>query len=254
MQVDGKSASGSQRLSQNMKIYFAGEFDVEPEQSGLLRDGSISAEKETAEARACVALRFPEGTKKIQFRYGISLISQEQAEKNLVREQGQAFDMAKVIKEGRKEWNETLSNIRVEGGTEDQKTVLYTSYYRTFERPVCLSEDGRYFSAFDGKVHDDDGHPFYTDDWIWDTYRAAHPLRALIQPQKEEDIIESYLRMAEQMGTKWMPTFPEMTGDTRRMNSNHGVAMVALADSTSSTRTMGTSRPSARDRWRTCQT
>ena len=32
--------------------------------------------------------------------------------------------------------------------------------------------------------------------------------------------------MAEQMGTDWMPTFPEVTGDTRRMNSNHAVATV----------------------------
>ncbi|RAZ18580.1 glycoside hydrolase family 92 protein, partial [Klebsiella oxytoca] len=71
---------------------------------------------------------------------------------------------------------------------------------RTFERPICMSEDGRYFSAFDGKVHEDNGTPFYTDDWIWDTYRAAHPLRTLIDQQKEEDIIASYLRMAEQMG------------------------------------------------------
>ena len=45
----------------------------------------------------------------------------------------------------------------------------------------------------------------------------------------EEPIIDSYLRMAEQMGTQWMPTFPEITGDSRRMNSNHGVAMVADA-------------------------
>ena len=229
MQTDSRFVSGSQRLSKNMKIYFSGEFDIKPEQSGLLKDGKISEKWITEEPRACAALRFPKGTKTIRFRYGISLISQEQAEKNLNREQGKAFDMAKVIRDGRKEWNETLSNILVQGGTEDQKTVLYTSYYRTFERPVCLSEEGRYFSAFDGQVHDDGGKPFYTDDWIWDTYRAAHPLRALIQPQKEENIIESYLRMAEQMGTKWMPTFPEMTGDTRRMNSNHGVAMVADA-------------------------
>ena len=209
--ADGRNASGSQRLSRNMTIYFNGEFDVEAERT---KEGSFF---------------FPAGTKKIQFRYGISLISNEQARKNLLREQGKAFDIAKVVKDGRKEWNETLSNILVEGGTDNQKTVMYTAYYRTFERPVCLSEDGRYFSAFDGKVHDDEGKPFYTDDWIWDTYRAAHPLRALIQPQKEENIIESYLRMAEQMGTLWMPTFPEMTGDTRRMNSNHGVAMVADA-------------------------
>ena len=92
-----------------------------------------------------------------------------------------------------------------------------------------MSEGGRYFSAFDGKVHEDNGTPFYTDDWIWDTYRAAHPLRTLIDQQKEEDIIASYLRMAEQMGNMWMPTFPEVTGDTRRMNSNHAVATVADA-------------------------
>ena len=229
MQSDTRTVSGSQRLSDNMSIYFSGEFDCDPIETGALRDGKITGEKASAGRGVCTALRFPAGTKKVRFRYGVSLISTEQAAKNLVREQGKDFNLAGVIKNGRKEWNETLSNILVEGGTDDQRTVLYTSYYRTFERPVCLSEDGRYFSAFDGKVHEDGGKPFYTDDWIWDTYRAAHPLRALIQPRKEEHIIESYLRMSEQMGTNWMPTFPEMTGDTRRMNSNHGVAMVADA-------------------------
>lgn len=229
MNVKGRNSSAHQNLSRNMAIYFSGEFDVEPEETGILRDGKISQEWSVDERRACAAVRFPVGTEKISFRYGISLISAEQALNNLNREQGTKFDIDAVVAAGRRIWNETLNNIQVKGGTEDEKTVLYTSYYRTFERPVCLSEDGRYFSAFDGKVHDDDGHPFYTDDWIWDTYRAAHPLRALIQPWKEEDIVESYLRMAEQMGTNWMPTFPEMTGDTRRMNSNHGVAMVADA-------------------------
>jgi predicted alpha-1,2-mannosidase len=32
--------------------------------------------------------------------------------------------------------------------------------------------------------------------------------------------------MAEQTPNFWMPTFPEVTGDSRRMNSNHGVATV----------------------------
>ena len=229
MQLDGRMASASQRLSHNMNIFFSGEFDVEPEQVGILSDGQISGKKQIEKSDACGALRFPAGTKKVCFRYGISLISVEQARKNLSREQGSVFNLAKVADEGRKEWNETLKNIMVQGGTEDEKTVLYTSYYRTFERPVCLSEDGRYFSAFDGKVHEDNGKAFYTDDWIWATCRAAPPLRALIQPEKQENIIESFLRMAEQMGTNWMPTFPEMTGDTRRMNSNHGVSMVADA-------------------------
>ena len=139
------------------------------------------------------------------------------------------YDVQALAASGREVWNDALGSIQVEGGTEEDKTVFYSSFYRTFERPICMSEDGRYFSAFDGKVHDDGGTPFYTDDWIWDTYRAAHPLRTLIEQEKEEDIITSYLRMAEQMGNMWMPTFPEVTGDSRRMNSNHAVATVADA-------------------------
>lgn len=229
MNVHDNRAEGYQQLSSNMRIFFSGEFSVKPIESGVLRDGSIQADQNRAEGRqSCVAFRFPAGTRKISLRYGISLIGETQAYYNLNREQ-KGFNRKAVEAEGRRVWNETLGHIQIKGGTEDQKSVFYTSYYRTFERPVCLSEDGRYFSAFDGKVHFDDGVPFYTDDWIWDTYRAAHPLRALVFPKAEEDIISSYLLMAEQMGTQWMPTFPEMTGDTRRMNSNHGVAMVADA-------------------------
>lgn len=229
MNVHGNRAEGYQQLSSNMRIFFSGEFSVKPIESGVLRDGSIQTDQNRAEGRqSCVAFRFPAGTRKVSLRYGISLIGETQAYYNLNREQ-KGYNRKAVEAEGRRVWNETLGHIQIKGGTEDQKTVFYTSYYRTFERPVCLSEDGRYFSAFDGKVHFDDGMPFYTDDWIWDTYRAAHPLRALVFPKTEEDIISSYLLMAEQMGTQWMPTFPEMTGDTRRMNSNHGVAMVADA-------------------------
>lgn len=220
---------GYQSLDERTKVYLAVEFAEKPDKIGMLDNGGIGNSTHAEGRNACLVAEYPVGTDRVDLRYGVSFISTKQALKNLRRDQPGKFDREAVAKAGREEWNKKLSNIIVEGGTEDQKTVLYTSYYRTFERPVCLSEDGRYYSAFDGKVHDNNGHLFYSDDWIWDTYRAAHPLRALIEPEKEEDIVESYLRMAEQMGTEWMPTFPEITGDTRRMNSNHGVAMVADA-------------------------
>lgn len=229
MHCTGNAISGFQRLTDQTKVYIYAEVDRSPMQMGALENGAINASKTSVEGRnACIALRYADGTPQVRLRYGVSFISEEQAKKNLKREI-QHFDVDIVAAKGRRIWNEALANIQVKGGTEDQKTVLYTSYYRTFERPICYSEDGKYWSAYDGAVHEDGGIPFYTDDWIWDTYRAAHPLRALIQPKKEEHIIESYLRMAEQMGTLWMPTFPEVTGDSRRMNSNHGIAMVADA-------------------------
>lgn len=229
--VEDNHVSGYQQLTGNTRVYLYVEMETAPMQAGILSDGGrLDATRNHAEGgNACAVLRYAEGTQKVRLRYGVSFISEEQAQKNMLRELTDGFDVDKVAAKGRAVWNEALSKIRVDGGSDDQKTVLYSSYYRTFERPVCMSEDGRYFSAYDGKVHDDEGKPFYTDDWIWDTYRAAHPLRCLLDVEKEEDIVESYLRMAEQMGTCWMPTFPEITGDSRRMNSNHGVAMVADA-------------------------
>ncbi|MDR1682620.1 MAG: glycoside hydrolase family 92 protein, partial [Candidatus Symbiothrix sp.] len=67
------------------------------------------------------------------------------------------------------------------------------------------------------------------DDWIWDTFRATHPLRVIIEPEMETDMIHSYIVMTRQMPRPWMPNFPEVTGDSRRMNANHAVAMLADA-------------------------
>jgi len=174
-----------------------------------------------------VVLSFDESTDDVLVRYGVSFIDENQAKSNLESEIPD-FNLAKVADNGRRIWNETLGKIKLGRGNEDDKVVFYTSLYRTYERMVCLSEGNRYWSAFDGAVHEDE-EPFYTDDWVWDTYRAVHPLRVLIEPEKEVDMINSYARMSEQMTDHWMPTFPEVTGDSRRMNSNHAVAFVADA-------------------------
>lgn len=202
------------------------ETDVQPDREGILQDTAIKYEQTKATGKdACIILQYPEKTKQIKVRYGISFISTEQAKKNLRREIND-YDLNRIARNGRDTWNNMLGKIAVEGDCEESKTIFYTSLYRTYERMICLSEDGKYYSAFDGKIHDDNGTPFYTDDWIWDTYRATHPLRVLIEPEKEVDMINSFIRMAEQMDEFWMPTFPEVTGDSRRMNSNHGVATV----------------------------
>ena len=138
----------------------------------------------------------------------MSFISTEQARKNLQREI-KTYDIETVKAEARKVWNEALGRIELTGGCDRDKTVFYTSMYRYYERQICMSEDGQYYSASDGKVHKDNGSPYYTDDWVWDTYRAAHPLRVLLEAEKERDIIRSFVTMAQQTDSLWLPTFPE---------------------------------------------
>ena len=226
MKWDGKAVTGYQNLENNARVFIYLETDIAPVTAGVIREGEISFSETSASGRnACVVLGFPEEAGKVRLRYGISFINEQQAAKNLEREI-QGFDPDPLIAEGRRKWNEALGKIKVEGGSEDDKVVFYTSLYRTYERPVNLTEDGRYFSAFDGKVHSTEGIDYFTDDWIWDTYRATHPLRVLIEPELETNIIISYLRMTDHMEKPWMPTFPVVTGDNRSMNSNHGVATV----------------------------
>lgn len=222
---NGSALSGFQILGNNTKVYISMMPEEMPESISILKGGQLSEGTNTEGRNACLVLKYPKGTKKLHVRYGISFIDNTHAENNLKREV-YGKDIATLHATARQIWNDALNKIKVNGGSESDKTVFYTSLYRCYERPVCLSEDGQYYSAFDGKVHDDNGRPFYTDDWIWDSYRAHHPLNALIDSKKEEDIINSFIIMAEQMDNFWMPTFPEVTGDSRRMNSNHGVASV----------------------------
>lgn len=229
MSVDGNIVKGYQKLQNNTIVYLYLEIDRNPEDTGVISDDKFDNSKKASDGEnACVALKFSKGVTKLKVRYGVSFISSEQAAKNLHREI-KDYDLKSIESKGRRLWNETLGKIQVNGDDEDQKTIFYTSFYRTYERMICISEDGNYFSAYDGKVHNDNGIPFYTDDWIWDTYRATHPLRIIIEPQMESAMINSYVVMTQQMPRPWMPNFPEVTGDSRRMNSNHGVAMVADA-------------------------
>jgi len=225
--VDKNTVSGYQQIADYpTKVYLYLETDVDPEKGGIIKDSAIEYDQTIAAGKdACAILQYPDATAQVNVRYGISFISVEQAKNNLRREIND-YDLERVAGQGRDIWNNALGKIAVEGDCEESKTIFYTSLYRTYERMICLSEDGKYYSAFDGKIHEDNGIPFYTDDWIWDTYRATHPLRVLIEPEREVDMINSFIRMAEQMDEFWMPTFPEVTGDSRRMNSNHGVATV----------------------------
>ncbi len=221
----GDAISGFQTIDGNTRVYIYLKPEQTPESISVLKEKGLVSEKEASGKNACVVLKFGQGAKTVRLRYGISFIDSDQARKNLNREIPD-YDLKSLQENGRKIWNESLEKIEVTGGTDNEKTIFYTSFYRTFERPVCISEDGRYYSAFDGTVHNDNGTPFFTDDWIWDSYRAHHPLRILVDPTKEEQILHSFVEMAGQMKHNWWPTFPEITGDSRRMNSNHGVASV----------------------------
>jgi predicted alpha-1,2-mannosidase len=204
--------SGEEQFN-GMKIYLYGEFSA-----------PVAFKPTASEDRSSISVS-AQGAKLLEFRYGISFISVDQAKSNLTREiPTWGFDRVKQA--GKARWNETLGRIAVDGGSEAQRKVFYTALYRSFERMINITEDGRYYSGFDHKVHEDP-RPFYVDNWLWDTFRALEPLQTLLNPDVEADKIQSYVRMYQQSGI--MPTFALVTGPYACMNGNHAAPWLADA-------------------------
>ena len=169
-----------------------------------------------------VSVTFPENSPSTVFlKYAVSYISSEQAKKNFEKEvEESSFD--ELTASGRKAWEKVTNQIQVKGGTEAQKRTFYTALYRTYERMVDVNEYTQYFSGYDRQIHKSE-RPFYVDDWVWDTYRATHPLRTILDPQLQNEILNSYTLMYEQSG--WMPTFPQVHGNHMCMNSYHSASI-----------------------------
>ncbi|MCP4452597.1 MAG: glycoside hydrolase family 92 protein [Planctomycetes bacterium] len=157
----------------------------------------------------------------VQLKYAISYISHEQAKQNFDEELA-SVGFEKLTRKGKTAWDRVLDQIKVKGGTKAQKRTFYTALYRTYERMINVNEGGRYYSGYDGKVHESD-QPFYVDDWVWDSFLAHHPLRAMLNPEQEGHMLDSYVKMYEQSG--WMPTFPQVHGNHMCMNCFHSSAI-----------------------------
>ena len=187
--------------------YFYAVADRPFDSSGTRCGERLSAEGSASGRDVGAWFSAPAGFGKVCFRVGISYISVEQARANLEAETG-GLAFGAVKQRSRDIWVKALGRIRVEGGTDRERRIFYTSLYRTYERMVDQSEYGRYYSGFDRCVHED-ARPFYNDDWMWDTYRNLHALGILLDPARKADELQSYARIYEQWG--WVPSFPELT-------------------------------------------
>jgi predicted alpha-1,2-mannosidase len=227
--LDNNTLEGYEIYEDRIKVFFF----IKTEKSfaaDTIWDGNrnvFTGLKRVESLKPIVALTFNVTEKeKVGVKIGVSFIDAAQARKNLEKNIP-AWDFEGVKTEGRETWNKALGKIIVKGGSEDQKTVFYTALYRTYERMVNISEDGRYYSGFDDAVHSDNDTAFYNDDWMWDTYRASHPLHAMLNPELEGVKIQSYVRMYQQGG--WMPSFPILYGDNPCMNGHHSAAIISDA-------------------------
>jgi len=204
----------SARNSSTFTVYFYIKFEKPFSYYGVWINDEIVAGKRNARGSKIGAY---DGyctikEEKIQVKVGISYVSVEQARYNLEKEIPD-WDFDNVKERNKQAWNKLLSRVKIRGGSEDQRMQFYSALYRSLNQPTDYTEYDYYFSGYSGnpEVHPSYGRKFYGDDWaIWDTFRTTHPLQSIIEPERQNDMAETFVRIYEQGGWLPMATAPNL--------------------------------------------
>lgn len=165
----------------------------------------------------------------IDVAMGVSFVSIENARENLEKELAShsgldagAFDA--VAKAASERWNNDLSRITVEGGTDDQKEVFYTALYHALIHPNILNDvNGQYpIMESDSIGHTDTDR--YTVFSLWDTYRNLHQLLTLVYPERQEAMVNSMLDIYREHG--WLPKWELYGRETLTMEGDPSIPVI----------------------------
>lgn len=220
---DRQSAQLGPELNQ-FKGYFVIQFNKPLQHVGTWSDTTVfdgKVEQEGSRMGAYVSFS-TKHNEKVMARIATSFISIDQARKNLEIEIPD-WDFEKRVRDTQKEWDAKLSKIQVKSTNNDEKAIFYTALYHCYLFPRDFSEYGRYYSAFDDKIHQGFS---YTDYSLWDTFRAYHPLMTFLEPERTGDWITALLQMYKEGG--WMPMWPNPTY-TNIMIGTHADALITDA-------------------------
>lgn len=160
----------------------------------------------------------------IEVSMGVSFVSIENARLNLEKEQpfGTTFD--KLRAEARKKWNDDLSRIKVEGGTEEQKGVFYTAMYHTMVHPNILQDVSGQYPQMEGDKILTTNRNRYTVFSLWDTYRNYHQLMTLVYPERQMDMIHTMMGMYKEHG--WFPKWELYGRETLTMEGDPSIPVL----------------------------
>lgn len=225
----------SSHWAKDQKIYFVARFS-EPfalgpkftDDSGEM--SSLSNEDGTIEVHGTKLkawVQFPKLKNKVLLvKVGISFVSEEGALKNLEAEVP-GWDFDGVVEAARKQWNEELSKIQVEGGVPEELTTFYTAMYHAMVVPNIFSDVDGLYRTMDGNIHSAEGFTPYTVFSIWDTYRAWHPLMTIIDTKRTSDYINTFLSHYRYGGR--LPVWELAANETDCMIGYHSVSVITDA-------------------------
>lgn len=162
----------------------------------------------------------------LKVKVGISAVSVENAKANLLAEIAD-WDFEKVKAGARAAWNKQLAKIKVQGDDADM-VKFYTSLYHTMLAPNLFTDVNGDYRGMDMQIHNiEKGKAQYTVFSLWDTFRATHPLFTIIEQDRTNAFVQTFLRQYQQGGL--LPVWELAANETNCMIGYHSAPVIVDA-------------------------
>ncbi len=216
----------SKGWAHDQRVFFAIKLS-QPVTALQLFDSTASVSGSNAEGKYIKAALFFNAAKNplLKIKIGLSPVSAENALANIAAEIPH-WDFEKTKKSADTKWHKELEKIKITAG-EQIKTIFYTALYHAAFFPCLYNDNNGAYLGTDKKEYSNPGFANYTLFSLWDTYRGFHPLATLIQPDKVNDYIQSFLAIYKQQGK--LPVWHFYGNETNTMIGYPAVPVIADA-------------------------
>lgn len=201
----------TRRRPKSTYVYYVIQFDTPFNSMQAWKEGALLGKtKKFEDSNGGVYMDFEgDNAQTIQMKVGISYVSIAQARLNIDAELSH-WDFDKVAQDAKDDWNNWLSRIEVEGGTEKEQSRFYTDLWHALQgRRIISDVNGKYCDMTGtepriGQIPiDDDGKPkfnHYNSDAFWGAQWTINTLWHLVYPEVSEGFVNSMLMMYDDGG------------------------------------------------------
>ena len=225
LQIVGKNAVAGYRKSKGwaaeQTVYFYIEFSER-----FTKTKNLFTQKTQGDSVVSVFSFKKNTSKPLVVKVGISGVSIAGAKANM-RAEATHFNFEQYKNEAQKQWTTELEKIQVEGGTMQQLTSFYTAIYHSYVAPNLFSDADGAYTGTDMQPHPAQKSATYTVFSLWDTYRAAHPLYTITQPERTCGFVQSFLQQYKNSGL--LPVWELAANETNCMIGYHAVPVIVDA-------------------------
>ncbi|BDD12680.1 hypothetical protein FUAX_51120 (plasmid) [Fulvitalea axinellae] len=226
--VDGTTVTGYRKSTgwaNDQAVFFAAKFSKPFASAKLYQEGKETEGKSSSGKYTQAVIDYGKGAGEVLVKIGVSAVSEANALENLNAEIAD-WDFGKTLAQAQADWNKELSKIEATSTDTATLRTFYTALYHSMLAPALHNDVNGEYRGSDKKTHKA-AFDNYTIFSLWDTYRGAHPLFTITQPERVTDFINSMLAQYKETGL--LPVWSLESNETNTMVGYHAVPVIVDA-------------------------